>query len=163
MAIDERLLDVLRFAYLQEVKAAVFYEQLAARTPEPLVSEKLTGLARTEQHHQKCVEQWYRLATGRRLVGTIEGGELEGSAEFDKTPVSLDDVLDIAIRAEKQAEQFYRRWAAKAKTEEERDLLDLMATQERDHVMVLTEERVAAREAELCLAGVVNPLDETDA
>ena len=43
MAIDERLLDVLRFAYLQEVKAAVFYEQLAARTPEPLVSEKLTG------------------------------------------------------------------------------------------------------------------------
>ena len=157
MASDERILDILRYAYMQEVKAAIFYEELAQRALPADVSEKLMALARAEQRHQKCCEQWHKLVTGKKLVVTLSGGALEGSAVFDQSPVSLEEVMDTAIQAERQAEGFYRRWSQRAKTDEERDLLELMADQEREHVMVLTEERVAMHDAEVLLAGVVKP------
>ena len=162
MAVDERILDILRYAYMQEAKAAIFYEQLAERTPLPSVVKKLMDLARTEQHHQRCVEQWYSLATGKKLMCTLTGGELEGKSTFDESPMTVSEVLHMAIQAEKRAEAQYRSWSKTAETEEQRDILELMADQERDHVMVLTEERVGIEEAIQSLAGVTVPWDETD-
>ncbi len=160
MSVSENILDILRRAYMQEVRAAIFYTELAGRTPIPHVSEKLLGMAHTEERHQKCVEQWYRLATGKKLLCTVSGGDLEGGARFDEAPLSIDKVMQMAIQAEKAAEGFYRRWAGRAQTEEERDLLELMADQEREHVMVLTEERVAMHDAQVSLAGVPRPAGE---
>lgn len=161
MPVSESILNILRRAYMQEVRAAIFYAELAERTLIPHVSERLRNMARTEEHHQKCVEQWYRLATGKKLLCTVSGGDLEGGALFDEAPLSVDTVMHMAIQAEKAAEGFYRRWAGRAKTEEERDLLELMADQEREHVMALTEERVAMHDAQVSMAGVPMPAGET--
>ena len=157
MTLDENILDILRYAYMQEVRAAIFYERLAERTPLAHVSRKLAELAETEKHHQRCVAQWYEQAAGKKPMCTLSGGRIEGSGAFDASPVSLEEVMTMAIQAEKRAEGFYRKWAERAKTEQERDLLELMADQERDHVIVLTEERVAQAEPMLSLAGIVMP------
>ncbi len=160
MPINENILNILRRAYLQEVRAAIFYEKLAERSPLPHVAEKLRKMAETERHHQKCVQQWYRLATGKKLMCAVSEGQLEGGARCDDAPLSLEEVLDIALQAEKAAEKFYRTWSERAQSEEERDLLELMADQEREHVMLLTEEKVALHDAEVSMEGLPDLLDE---
>lgn len=164
MAPNQKIVNILRYAYLQEVKAALFYERLAERAMLESAARKLRELTKTEQHHQELVGQWYETVTGKKLMMSVSNGHPEGGACALLTdPMSLEEVMDLAIHSEKKAETFYRHWQARAKTEEEQDLLELLADEERDHVLVLTQEKVAMADQVIPVLNIQVPWDGAEA
>lgn len=160
---NEKVLDVLRYAYLQEVKAELFYSRLADRAARASVARKLRELARTEKHHQQLVAQWYESATGKVLVLGVSGAAPEGGLRPLREPMTLDEVMDMAVESERRAEVFYRRWREKAKTEEERDILELMADEEQAHALVLSQDKAAMAEQLIAVYDMQFPWDESPA
>jgi len=164
MAPNQKIINILRYAYLQEVKATLFYERLAERAMLESAARKLRELTKTEQHHQELVGQWYETVTGKKLMMSVSSGYPEGGGCALLTdPMSLEEVLDLAIHFEKKAETFYRHWQARAKTEEEQDLLELLADEERDHVLVLTQEKVAIADQVIPVLDIQIPWDGVEA
>ena len=164
MAPNQKIINILRYAYLQEVKGALFYERLAERAVLESAARKLQELRKTEQHHQELVGEWYQTVTGKQLMLSVSNGRPEGGGSaMLSDPMSLEEVLDLAIRFEKKAEEFYRHWQARATTEEEQDLLELLADEERDHVLVLTQEKVAMADQVIPVLDIQVPWDGVEA
>lgn len=141
MQSNTKIEDILRYAYVQEVKAERFYRHLALQSLGEQAAAKLEQLANTEKHHQELVGDWYELVTGKRPVAVLADPEPEGHASPPSGPLSLDAVMRMAIVCERRAEAFYRLWQARAESEEEKDLLELLAEEEADHALVLSQDK----------------------
>jgi len=150
MQSNTKIEDILRYAYVQEVKAEQFYRHLAGQSLGEEAAAKLEQLANTEKHHQKLVGDWYELVTGKRPVAVVADPEPEGHVSPPSGPLSLDAVMRTAMACERRAEAFYQRWQARAESEEEKDLLELLAEEEAGHALVLGQDKAL-------MAGTVTP------
>lgn len=140
-----------------ETGLKVFYDTLAAKTPDRELQELFLKLARVEEQHQQRLAKLYRGAApaGQDLATPVtsempqimEGGFdlgtfMEKNASFlQKTA----DVLELALMLETQALDLYLRLAQRSTQAPTRDILYSIAAEEKTHLASLgrlLEERL---------------------
>lgn len=137
-------LEVLGVAIRSEVEAYRFYEKVLRRVQNPLLREKLSRLAAEEKRHRQILEERYRKNTGEKYpaVPTKGGREGRGAVPEDFTP---EEILNVAIKMERQAASFYQREAQKSKDMSGRFMLEYLADFERGHEHSLEAELKALK------------------
>ena len=143
--------EVVLKAYSMEHALQVFYEQRAdwAETMERI--ELFMTLAGFEDRHKDTLFTLYNKLADREMdrsefdkmalhgEGVVEGG-VEIAAFLDRHPTAFDDeqgVLQLSVMIEAQALDYYQRCAAAAQGEETREVLQLLAREEKAHLRLL--------------------------
>jgi rubrerythrin len=132
-------LEVLGMAIRSEVEAHRFYTQVLKRVQNPILREKLSRLAAEEKRHRQILEERYKKSTGEKFppLPTQGGPEGKGSTPKSLTPA---EVLQMAIKMERQAVSFYQREAQKSTDMSGRFMLEYLADFERSHERSLEAE-----------------------
>lgn len=136
--------DVLGGAICREIGARDFYRLISDTIKNPEGKERFSRLSKDEEGHRVKLEGWYQKLF--KAVFTADAKELK-SAEI--RGVVVDEkvgamaALDIAIKAEAKAEEFYADQAKKVDEPRLRDLLEQLAGEEHGHYELLSAERNA--------------------
>ena len=132
------LVEVLGLAVAQEVEAYKRYQLFALRVQNPLVKEKFRSLAREERAHRKLIYEVLQRVTGETKPPLPKKApRLNREVEINRP---LHEILQIAIRKEQEAQQFYREAAGRAKDPTGRRMLEYLAEFERGHERALQAE-----------------------
>ncbi len=154
---DETPAEIIVLAYGMETGLKVFYDTLAAKTPDRELQELFLKLARVEEQHQQRLAGLYRGAkpAGQDLATPVtseipqimEGG-FDLGAFMEKNAPFLQkaaDVLELALMLETQALDLYLRLAARSAQAATKDVFFNLATEEKTHLASLgrlLEERL---------------------
>jgi rubrerythrin len=132
-------LEVLGIAIRSEVAAHRFYTQVLKRVQNPILREKLSRLAAEEKRHRQILEERYRKSTGEVFppLPTRGGPEGKGPIPQSLTPA---EVLQMAIKMEREAAHFYQREAQKSMDQSGSFMLEYLADFERSHERSLEAE-----------------------
>jgi rubrerythrin len=132
--------EVLSFALRMEQGALRRYARMAGQAKSRLASAKLRYLAEEEREHARLLGQAIRgLTRPEKLRRTpISRAEVAGFPDGDTPEASLN----LAFRAEKDSESFYRRCAARCRKAAARKLFEWLAEQESRHARLVQDELV---------------------
>ncbi len=154
---DETQAEIIVLAYGMETGLKVFYDTLAAKTPDRELQELFLKLARVEEQHQQRLAKLYRGAApaGQDLATPVtsempqimEGGFDLGTFMEKNAPFlqKAADVLELALMLETQALDLYLRLAQRSTQAPTRDILYSIAAEEKTHLASLgrlLEERL---------------------
>lgn len=135
-------LEALFMAIYNEQSAFDFYTKLSNTIKNPSGKEKFKFLASDERRHRELLEKHYAKISGGEgfpfdpnKVKTIK------VAVRDNTTAS--EALDIGIKAEKEAYEFYRKSAESSKDPETKKMFLMLAGEEDKHYNVLMGEKQA--------------------
>lgn len=136
-------LEVIGMAIRSEEDAAKFYGHISKMIKNDLVRAKYEHLAREEAHHRKMLAGVYRKMSGSeesppRIPGTpvtAEGGGIP-----DDIADSLEELLRLAVRREREAGDFYREAAGQATDLSGKKVLLYLADVEHGHELMLKKE-----------------------
>ncbi len=133
-------LEALSIAVYNEQSAFDFYTRLSEAIKNESGKKKFKFLAMDEHRHRTLLEDYYKKTTGRkdfpfdaRKVKTIQVEIKDG--------VTAAEALDIGIKAEREAYEFYSRSATEAKDPEAKRMFLMLAEQEDRHYNLLTAEK----------------------
>ena len=135
-------LEVLGVAIRAEVEAHRFYTQAVKRVRNPLLREKLSRLAAEEKRHRQILEERYKRSSGEAFPPIPRKGGVEAKGKMPKD-LSPEEMLQVAIRKEREAAQFYQRQALKSADMSGRFMLEYLADFERSHERSLLAEQKA--------------------
>lgn len=133
--------EILGLAIAQEVKAHKRYKLFASRVSNPLVREKFKSLANEEKAHRELLYKMLQKYTGEEKPPLPKKAARINREEELNRP--LHEILQLAIRKEQEAQQFYREAAKRASDPAGRHLLDYLATFEEGHERILQVEHDA--------------------
>lgn len=134
--------QVLAGAIYREIGARNFYKRISGAIKNADGKERFKRLSSDEERHRAKLEGWYRkLFTDKFLADEKElrDAEIKGVRVDDKTGAMA--ALDIAIKAEMQAEEFYAGEAEKVTESELKELLLKLSGEEHGHYELLEAER----------------------
>lgn len=144
MSVKEELtlLEIIGLAIRSEEDAAEFYGGISKIIKNDLVRAKYEGLAREEVGHRHMLVELYKKMSGEaegppRVPGhpsTAEGGKPPFVAD------ALEELLRHAIDREVEANDFYRKVAARAVDQGGQRTLEYLADIERGHELMLRAE-----------------------
>ena len=149
----ESVVDVIKFAILNEVRAKVFYEkaaELARAGDSQMVFMELVEMEDT--HAIRLVDGFGEYLASQGVDAEAYLAELQENVEQSlesKQLQLLEDaemrpVIDFAISMEEKARDTYRDLAGRVKGEELVKLCDELAEEEQKHFDLLTEARIGA-------------------
>ncbi len=139
---DLTLLEVIGLAIRSEEDAAEFYGSISKVIGNELVRAKYEALAKEEVGHRHMLVELYKKMSGESKApppipgspSTAEGGMPRFSAD------SIEELLKHAIGREVDANDFYRRAAARAIDTNSRRTLEYLADIEHGHELMLRSE-----------------------
>jgi len=124
-------IEVLGLAVAQEIEAHKRYKLFASRVKNPLVREKFTSLAREEQAHREMLYSLLQRYTGESKPPLPKNApRLNRAAELN---LPLHEILLLAIKKEREAQEFYRSAAAASSDPTGKRLLLYLAQFEEGH------------------------------
>lgn len=135
---DLTLIEVLGLAVIQEVEAYKRYKLLANRISNPLVKEKIRSLANEEKAHRELLYGMLQKNTGETKPPLPRKPPRE--IEFNEEELPVHKVIELAIRKEKEAVEFYEMAAGKANDPSGKQVLEYLAEFERGHERLLQTE-----------------------
>ena len=158
----ESVVDILKFAIENEVKAKVFYteaSELATAGESQMVFMELIEMEDT--HAQRLVDGFgdYMKGEGVDAVAFLAqlqaniANVLDGEQRKLLENAEMRPVIDFAIKMEEQARDKYLELAKRVEGEDLVKICNDLAKEEQDHCDLLTEARV----------GVDTPIDERPA
>ncbi|UCG37812.1 MAG: ferritin family protein [bacterium] len=125
-------------AIKREIEGREFYLALSKKVKNPLVRRKILNLAEDELEHRETLSRLYWAQTG------TEPGDL---ARFgitvdvpDMENMTLTDLLEMAMRTEKEASETYRKMANEAADERSAAFLEYLSEFEENHYETLAAE-----------------------
>ena len=133
---------ILAGAICREIGARNFYKTLSDSIGNAEGKERFARLSGDEDGHRVKLEGWYdELFAARYSPGVEElrDGEIKGVNVSEKAGAM--EALDLAIRAEMQAEEFYSHQAETVERAELKKLLEQLAAEEHGHYELLLAER----------------------
>ncbi len=148
---EETVEEVIALACRMEVNLGKFYSGMAQKS-EGNVAETLNKLAGFEEKHKTWLLTVYRQMSGHELdpefltasAATPDGPPLEGGLTAEEfIELNFPDfaeprgVVEAGMMFEAQAMDLYSRYAAKAGSEESRELLTRLAQEEKGHLKAL--------------------------
>ena len=135
-------LEALSLAIYNEQSAFDFYTKLSDLIKNDSGKQKFKFLADDERRHRKLLEDHYKKITAgtefpfdSAKVKTIKVEVSDGT--------TASEALDIGIKAEKEAYEFYSKNATEAKDPEAKKMFLMLAEQEDRHYNLLTAEKQA--------------------
>ena len=137
---DFTTLEVLSIAVKSEIEAAKLYTRMKEITKNPDLEDKFDFLISQEKRHEQILREAYNkkfpdieLQTPPRSLVPAIGEALDRDA-------SLKDLFEVAMKAEKLAEDFYSDLAEKTRDSNSKSLLHYMASMEHSHFSILEVE-----------------------
>jgi rubrerythrin len=135
--------DIFDFAMQMESDAADYYRDLATKCEDQGLANILNRLAAAELEHEKVLAamkaatpvddaQTDFLSDVKNIFSEMKGKETE--YDFDLSTV---DLYRKAQEHEKRSEELYRQKAREAETDAQRQILERIADEEREHYVVL--------------------------
>lgn len=122
-------------AVRSELDSKEIYENMADKTENFVLKEKLTFLAHEEEKHKELLENlFHKIHPGEKIPAVRESI----IPKIDVESASMPELLERAMESEKIEEKFYTDHAEKAG--EYRDLLLYLAKIERGHYALLEAE-----------------------
>jgi rubrerythrin len=146
---DNAVLKILEQAMESEKEGYEFYVQASSITRDPKGKEMFKYLARDETEHFKTLEEAYNSLGGGEGKGskTIRHKKKGKRFVIDRglkkklETVSGDlKALNIALKVEEDAHEFYARSAKKARQPDVRDMFMKLADMENNHYKLLKYE-----------------------
>jgi len=133
---------ILAGAIYREIGARDFYGKISGAIRNPEGKEKFKRLSNDEEGHRIKLESWYgKLFDSVFVPGAkeLKDAEIKGIEIDEKTGAMA--ALDIAIKAEMKAEEFYASQAEAVEDQRFRELLEQLAREEHGHYEMLLAER----------------------
>ncbi|OGW01913.1 MAG: hypothetical protein A3D20_07130 [Nitrospinae bacterium RIFCSPHIGHO2_02_FULL_39_82] len=143
------VLEILKQAMESEQDGYEFYIRASAMTKDPKGKAMFKYLARDETDHFKTLEEAYNRLKGgegkgsktighkKKEKGFVIDSSLQGKLKDDSGDLKA---LNIALKIEEDAQEFYTKSAEKAKQFDVRDMLLNLADMEKNHYKLLKYE-----------------------
>ena len=141
---DLGLLDAIRVAKEAERKAEAYYASAARATVNPLGHRLLKHLSGFEHtHYERLVAIERSLAP---VAGSVGDGNVQSSASApseavgvpETTPKGAIDIVTMALRLERAAQERYADLAEGTDDPDGREMFQRLATEEHQHTRILT-------------------------
>lgn len=132
--------EALSLAIYNEQSAFDFYTKLSKTIRNPSGKEKFKFLASDEKRHRELLEKYYsQITSGQKFP--FEPGKVKTIQVEVKDDATAYEALDIGIKAEKEAYEFYNRNAKHSKEPEAKKMFLKLAGEEEKHYNVLMAEK----------------------
>jgi rubrerythrin len=135
-------LEALSIAIYNEQSAFDFYTKLSESIKNESGKKKFSFLAMDEHRHRTLLEGHYKKTTGGKDF-PFDARKVKKIQVEIKDGTSAAEALDIGIKAEKEAYEFYSKSATEAKDPEAKKMFLMLAEQEDRHYNLLTAEKQA--------------------
>ena len=135
-------LEALSLAIYNEQFAFDFYTKLSNTVKNPSGKEKFKLLASDEKRHRELLEKHYTKISGGQKF-PFDPGRVKNIQVEVRDNTTAYEALDIGIKAEKEAYEFYTRSAENSKDREAKRMFFLLASEEDKHYNVLMAEKQA--------------------
>jgi rubrerythrin len=135
-------LEVLSLAIYNEQSAFDFYTKLSDTIKNPSGKEKFKFLASDEKRHRELLEKYYTRVSGEQKF-PFDANKMKKIQVEVKDSTTAYEALDIGIKAEKEAFEFYTRSAESSKDREAKKMFLMLAGEEDKHYNMLMAERQA--------------------
>ena len=140
--IDNLLIEAMN----AEVKAKEFYIYASEKAESKAGKKLFKELADFEQNHYDRVKKIIESRkTGQKVEERMPGqdlpkvrSEIEGEFEPNKDEVAM--VINLAIKAEKNAQERYLKIAEMLENEKEKEIFNNLAQDEKNHQRILEDE-----------------------
>ncbi len=139
---NENFMGVLAGAICREIGARDFYRRISAEIKNREGKDRFKRLSGDEEGHRKKLESWYEKLFGKRFASDpkmLEAAEITGVKVSKQTGAMA--ALDLAIKAEAAAEEFYAKQAEAVSAPALKDLFTKLSAEEHGHYELLTAER----------------------
>jgi rubrerythrin len=138
--------DLLIEAMNSELEAKNFYNNAAAKAHSQAGKKLFTELAAFEQNHyekvKKIIDTQTNISESEISAGPQDiqkvNSEIEG--EFEPNKDEIVTVINLAIDAEKKAQERYTRIANLFEDEDGKEIFNNLAQDERNHQRILEDE-----------------------
>jgi len=139
---DLTVVEALSVAIYNEQSAFDFYTRLSDTIKNPSGKEKFKFLASDEKRHRELLEKHHtKISGGKKFPFDPDKVKTIQVEVRDNTTAS--EALDIGIKAEKEAYEFYRRNSEGSKDPEAKKMFLMLAGEEEKHYNVLMAEKQA--------------------
>jgi len=135
-------LEALAVAIYNEQSAFDFYSGLSEMIQNESGKKKFKFLADDEKRHRQLLEAHYTKVTGGREFSFDPAKVKDINVEV-KDNTTASEALDIGIKAEKEAYEFYRERAGETQDPDAKKMFLMLAEQEDRHFNLLTAEKQA--------------------
>jgi|UniRef100_A0A7V3KPF7 rubrerythrin len=143
------LKDIILTALKSEVESKDLYEKMKNRVSNFVLRDKFDFLAKEEEKHRVFFEKMFAQNFPGETVALPDKSPVplpEIGPEVEKLPIS--EVLEIAMKAELKASEFYKSMMELFSDEMIRKTLEYISTVELSHYKLLEAERDYAKKFE---------------
>ncbi len=143
------LKDIILTALKSEVESKELYEKMKNRVSNFVLRDKFDFLAKEEEKHRVFFEKMFTQNFPGETVALPDKSPVplpEIGPEVEKLPIS--EVLEIAMKAELKASEFYKSMMELFSDEMIRKTLEYISTVELSHYKLLEAERDYAKKFE---------------
>jgi rubrerythrin len=137
---DFTTLEVFSIAIKSEIEAGKLYRHMKGMTENSTLKEKFDFLIAQEEKHEQILKEAYEQMFPEVELKTPESSPVPLVEDILVDEPTLKDLFEIAMEAEKRAQEFYSQLAKKTKNQSSSSLLDYMAKMERSHFALLEVE-----------------------
>jgi rubrerythrin len=135
-------LQALSLAIYNEQSAFDFYTKLSDIIKNESGKEKFKFLASDEKRHRELLEGYYKKVSGGKAF-QFDPSKVKTIKVEVSDNTSASEALDIGIKAEKEAYDFYTKSADQTKDPDAKKMFLMLVEQEDRHYNLLTAEKQA--------------------
>lgn len=138
--IEEKIKPLLT-ALKAEKEAQNFYGRMANRSTNPTGQQMFKHLMNEEKKHMKVLEKRLKKLGGSAdTSGLTEKASVLSEIDFADPSLSDLEIINVAIEDEKHAIDFYTKAANASDSAEEKEMYNLLANDEKNHMQSLERE-----------------------
>jgi rubrerythrin len=134
-------LEALGIAIRAETDAAEIYSELAARTGNPLLKQRIVLLAKEESQHRRILEEQYK-AQFPEVALALPPSQLPKvvATRSEREQLSWKDFLRLAMEEERRSREFYLAQAEQTEDPTGKRMFNFLADWEFSHQMALSAQ-----------------------
>jgi len=149
---QDKTLRALQIAIQMEIDGKEYYLKASQKSSNELGKKLLESLATEEDYHRKKFEEIYNALSGKKAWPTTDfqpdGGRrlrtifARTTDEMDSNIKSLAtelEAIQTAMDMENKTHDFYKSQGENATYDAERDFYEILATEEREHHLILLD------------------------
>jgi rubrerythrin len=138
--------DAIETAIKMETDAIAFYGEAAHKTSHPFGKEMFRGFIKDETRHLKMLQDRFKgrefeieLVRPRESIKTVFSMLKDEMMQRVKAMDNEMEAVNIALKLEKEGFDFYKKAAAAAESQKEKELFEKLSIEENDHYSILLE------------------------
>lgn len=140
IAAEAKPLDILALAIKSEIDAARFYQKLLTKVKTDLLKQKIRFLVMEEKKHRSILGRLCQQRFGQEPSALPERGVEPGFKIESTKGMKIVELFQLALKAERTAEAFYREAKEKVEDTLTRQILDYLRRVERSHAALILSE-----------------------